>query len=429
MNKRTLALLFAAVSFAGTASAQTYACGASASFPTLRAGGISELVGDVVVSCTGGSFNTLPPQSITITLNAPVTSGLFPAPGNFATFTSEALLLVDEPQPSFRFNGTNVFKGVQTASNTIQFNGVTIVQPGMGGSRIYRFTNVRVNVSQLPVGGNVQLSVSAAGPVPLPVGTQVVGTVGAPTPFDVRTCDDSQGGFTNLQQATSQNASLASGSSNFGNFAFNVRFAAAVVGAFRRRIAPTQDPTAIDTQYNSESGFVDTAALGNNAGIATQGTRLMSRFTNLPAGIRLFVTTQPLNSASALTPSFAANLISTDANGAGASTPVLSSGTGNCPITGATAPIAEIPIVNGSALAVWEVTASSLSAPEKVSFGVVVAYNAAPPSSPSIGSASASGTLGPISTTSAASDTAPRPRYDGTAITQPAVWKNGIECP
>src|SRR5580658_3922730 len=101
--------------FAGLASAQvggqpgagapqaysTFSCSVTngAVTPTLRAEGYTELTGDIVLICSGGSplaSNTgvaIPTANITVFLNTTVTSRLL----SNTTTASEALLLVDEP--------------------------------------------------------------------------------------------------------------------------------------------------------------------------------------------------------------------------------------------------------------------------------------------------------------------------------------------
>src|SRR5215467_7911536 len=100
---------------AGLASAQTgggggtsFSCSVNTSnTPTLRSEGITEQVGDIVITCTGG---TVPPNNgaggttnplaqavnITVSLTSQVTSRLLSTSGGTAN-VSEALLLIDEP--------------------------------------------------------------------------------------------------------------------------------------------------------------------------------------------------------------------------------------------------------------------------------------------------------------------------------------------
>ncbi len=208
---RRLSFAFAAVTLlAGMASAQTnqtnFTCSAAVSVPpTLRAEGFTELIGDIVLTCTGGSSTAfvpgapLPTANISVSLGTNVTSRLI----NGAV--SEALLLIDEPgsgltpvvggagpaapqtvcssaslgagpggcpqtavfanpiaggpqvpvMQSLASNGNlsnpaNIYQGewFAFAPNQIQFFGIPILPPvSSGTSRIYRITNIRANVS------------------------------------------------------------------------------------------------------------------------------------------------------------------------------------------------------------------------------------------------------------------------------------------
>jgi len=85
-----------------TASAQTTSgvlCQANAGVPpTVRAEGLTELVGDIVLVCTGGTSllpgQQIPQANITIFLNTQVTSRLLTGS------QSEAILTIDEPKAS-----------------------------------------------------------------------------------------------------------------------------------------------------------------------------------------------------------------------------------------------------------------------------------------------------------------------------------------
>jgi hypothetical protein len=179
--------------------------------PTLRSEGLTELVGDIVLNCSGGTPTPaglqIPQANITIFLNTQVTSRLY------SGTTSEAVLTVDEPTPSqtsvgqtcvtaggcaafaagagsplafpanapnsteFKtsFNiiqGTanslnctvgvggcvswtnpNVFQG-SVSGNSVTFIGIPIDPPGTQGTRIYRITNVRANATIPAPGGS-----------------------------------------------------------------------------------------------------------------------------------------------------------------------------------------------------------------------------------------------------------------------------------
>lgn len=191
------AVLALFTSFAVPASAQltpALQCVANAGVPpTVRAEGLTELVGDLVLNCTGGiptQFGQVVPQAnVTIFLSVPITSRLIDSAN-----TSEALLLIDEPHSvanpttplrwcsatglgggTCQITGTgngigtyngdaasgstparvNAFSGRQTANSTsastVTFFGIPIDPPGTTGVRIIRITNVRGNANYLGV--------------------------------------------------------------------------------------------------------------------------------------------------------------------------------------------------------------------------------------------------------------------------------------
>jgi hypothetical protein len=94
--------LAAAAMFAAVASAQTQGslqCVANASVPpTVRSEGLTELVGDVTLNCTGGNPTaagvTIPSSNVTVFLNTNITSRVVST--NSGTW-SEAILMIDEP--------------------------------------------------------------------------------------------------------------------------------------------------------------------------------------------------------------------------------------------------------------------------------------------------------------------------------------------
>jgi len=159
-------------------------CTANAAVPpTLRGEGLTELVGDIVLTCQGGTpvpaGSAIPAANIQVFLNTQVTSRLL------SSSLSEAILTIDEPQSppnvavsqvvlcttpttgctsigtgnvpananEFK-NGTNpnVYQG-QVAGNSVFFVGIPIDPPGTFGSRIYRITNVRANANAVSAPG------------------------------------------------------------------------------------------------------------------------------------------------------------------------------------------------------------------------------------------------------------------------------------
>ena len=220
--------------FVGFASAQpAFVCTSNAgSTPTIRSEGFTELVGDIVITCSGGSGiaagTSIPTANITVFFGTPVTSRIgFQSVSN----ASEALLLIDEPGSSlspgavapFAFgqqqgqtlcptpstgctdfsavapatnpSGTansnagsnvlatgsyNVFEGL-VSGNSVTFEGVPILAPGTTGNRVFRMTNIRINAVGLNASGtapapvNAFISVSGSTALPLTNSQLVVG--------------------------------------------------------------------------------------------------------------------------------------------------------------------------------------------------------------------------------------------------------------
>src|SRR5258706_11498971 len=104
-----LAVIAFLLGSAVTASAQTpFSCFASGGVSTpARSEGLTELVGDLVLNCTGGVPTApgvpIPPVNIQIFLNTSLTSRLLTTSAAPAIQYSEALLLLDEPAPGFQF--------------------------------------------------------------------------------------------------------------------------------------------------------------------------------------------------------------------------------------------------------------------------------------------------------------------------------------
>lgn len=98
----------------GTAAGTAFTCSVTngAVTPTLRAEGYTELTGDIVLICSGGTAlasgtaTPIPTANITVFLNTTVTSRLLPTTA--APNASEALLLIDEPGAALTGYGPSV---------------------------------------------------------------------------------------------------------------------------------------------------------------------------------------------------------------------------------------------------------------------------------------------------------------------------------
>jgi len=195
----------------GTGTTAVTCNNGGATTPIVRAEGLTELMGDLVLNCTGGPatpINTVVPQvNITIILSVTITSKI-----TSSGLYNEALLIIDEPNqsapgpnsnrpilncgasgapdsspesgpgvcsivsdgnPATTYNGVpnkfgtstcgtsnfgcgspNVFQGRQGTPfntgliNNISFLGVPFDPPGTGTTRTLRFTNIRGNANQ-----------------------------------------------------------------------------------------------------------------------------------------------------------------------------------------------------------------------------------------------------------------------------------------
>jgi hypothetical protein len=198
-----------------TASAQPFGCSVNQGVPpTVRAEGMTELVGDIILTCTGGTptpaGQVVPQANISVSLQTNITSRLLSSPWN------EALLIIDDPaSPSapavpqavcgapgtpdnvsgsgpgvcvvLGTNGSNngkdtynpnvasaatpansgrpnVYQGRTSPGSNSQvlWLGIPFDPPGSTGVRTIRITNIRANASQLGVSATLIPSQIAA---------------------------------------------------------------------------------------------------------------------------------------------------------------------------------------------------------------------------------------------------------------------------
>ncbi|MFN7926306.1 MAG: hypothetical protein U0Q16_39775 [Bryobacteraceae bacterium] len=411
----------------------------SADSTYLRAEGITERVAVLRVACTGGTPTAagasipLDDFSVSAVGVGRITSKILSTAASPPA--TEALAILDDPLPTSLHpctdasgscpgfgNGTgsgyygggvqsagspnnrNVFQGVLIGTNTLLFR-IPVDPPGPSGSRIFRFTNIRVNASELSLSGgsaNVSLAVSAtSNGTALPISGPFVAPVG--------TVMQSMGG-------TVRNAA---NTSTLGPFTVNT-----ILPASEQRIATLRfietEPLAFRTRAG-ESGFSSATfpsipGRGNlaAAGVASHGTRLIARFAHVPPLARLFVQASgdliggaPLSGSESVVGSV--RLISADTNGNGPFNPL-----------GVTS-FVELFESNGERMAVWEVTAADGAFLKRADLAVYASFDAgidwATPTTVNM-------TLGPVSGASPPSETEAIPRFipmgTGACIYTPA---------
>jgi len=489
----------------------------------VRAEGHTELVGDLILICTGGN----PAQALTanfqLFLNTNITSRLI------GGGLSEALLMIDEPGAArldatgaagtptpfcvspdsgsnsapavnggtpvtsqvpglipggllgtgtapgcnnvgavagqtyqqgtytlFRGQAANAANG--TANAAVVWPGVPIVPPGTAGARTIRITNIRANAAGVPASASLVpaqifafLSVSASQSLALSNPQQAVAFVLPGLQFDVRSCSGGGGSPFSFLQCNAQNggnSGLASSASGTGSASFGVRFREGFQTAFKTRIEGDATGSTLQFMsipgvvYNTESGFVR-PELGALVGQATSATRVSARFTNIPEGVRLYVSTNSVTSSTNVeVGSTTANamLVSvTDPNGSG-STGVSATATLTCTnLPNASA--AEVPLTGTgnarSGIATWEVTSANSAVIDTLFFQVGIGFNfaagnpaATPPvaAQPGLGTSSVTGSFAPFYAASSdagtASSSLPIPRFIDNATPRNALVIN-----
>jgi hypothetical protein len=402
-----LAVLALLTGFAVTASAQVpaFVCVQGAAVPPLvRAEGVTELVGDIVLNCSGGTpvaaGVTIPTANFDVFIgNANVTSRII------SSSITEALLLVDEPvfgamagAPAAGCGTTcvgggavpNVFQGVLTGPNRVTFYGVPINPPGTTATRIFRITNIRVNAnafgvtSGLAAPNQVLAYTSISGSTSLPVtnlGSQIVGYVlqGLTSSLRNGVSDDSAGGLSVIQCV---DLSTSSG-------ARTLRFTEGFATSFKTQgtgALGLTGQTQVGNVYNTESGLtVNPATLpapSGMIGVASYGTRLKATFRNIPTGVNVYVSLTETTNGSftgASSSTVSAVLIS----GSGGEQAVNPAGTVNAPTTQSGTSFSSsmylVPLdATGTGQAVWEITEATPLAIENVDVQVRLSFSANP---------------------------------------------------
>jgi len=460
----------------GTAYAQAFQCTANAGVSaSVRGEELTAQVGDLLLNCSGQkpmvAADTIIYANVQIFLNTNITSRILETTYN----STEALLALNDPLPGAQFmsvvpatmppstvqsGGTaaqvNVFKGVKAGDNSLLWTAIPIipaaVAPGSVTSQIIRITNVRANASQLFSAGQtfvpqqitMFVTVTSTTSIPINNPTQVVGGVLKGLDFAARNCADDDSFSTSRAQCSPLNSDLmtdptATGRSIEGLLKFSEGF----VAAWKKQVISGQDGGPLNALYaNSESGYMNTARTGfTNVGNANTGTRLIARFVNIPAGIKIFVTAdrKPTLSGPGGTPNAThkkststtvnAVLVSvTDPTGTGGSAGFPLSGTAEAACASGdttTHMMLEVPLFGGAGAATWEITETSGTAVEIATFGVTIAYSSSPAANIpalSLGTyGTVSGNFAPISTVGTMSAVAPIPRFADLPIAKNLV--------
>jgi uncharacterized protein (TIGR03437 family) len=427
----------------------------------VRTEGGAELMGDVVLTCTGGvptlAGQPIPLQTVQLFLSTNITSRIVGA-GNL----SEALLLIDEPYPSANlvppsisvpagqvqaqlaclannttncaitsvgpgvgsvgsYNGSpgqyNVFQGSQTSVNAITWVGVPIDAPGTAGTRVIRITNIRANAYQLGVSSKlVPTQISAIVAVN---GSQIIfiqqpsngNVVGQAVP-GVLISGVLSGAYT--QCVAPSGAISVTASEGFAQ-AFRPQTYGQIISA--QAGSYTGPNNASETyqnipgfNYSTESAFRPDPAIGAGtfvdpsgiAGLATQGTQLQFNIAGAAAGVSVSVPSYIYLSGAygQGAPLGVAVLV-------GQTPPAVVVGTGAPSQSAAPGPNVPLTVTGGTATAIYEIYYADSHVQETVTVPVTVSYAAGV----ATGTSTVTTSFTPLSTNSRASSSEPIPNF------------------
>jgi hypothetical protein len=394
--------------------------------PLVRSEGLTELVGDLILNCTGGTptpvGQQIPPVNIQIFLNTSVTSRIL------SGSLTEALLLLDDPGAANTANPTqapcpgttctaigngngagyysggggsnyNVFQGQLVGTNSLLWLGVPIDPPGSTGTRIIRITNVRANANALGVAG------PNASPIPIIETISATGTFSVPINNPNQTVAFIQKGlsFSVTDAPTTAQQCFDADYKVVGTLKYQELFATAFkkfnVGSSDANPTGTANQNTYSPSFNTETGFYNSAFSGTyaNAGLPNFGTRLRAEFNDVPTGVSLFVSPNNTTAGEDL-----AQAISSPTGGFATAT-INSDGW------------VQVGLTAGTGSAYWEITESDAFDFATVTFDVAISYTANPGAgSPALGTATVNGSYAPISTATTAT-TGPIPRFADTS--------------
>lgn len=359
-------------------------CTASAVPTLVRTEGLAERMGDILLQCSGGTAGSAMSGNLNIFLPVNITNRI--SADGTATDVSLAIDSGASPPPT-------PVPG-RVSSQSISFNGISFTVPAAGGVNM-RVSNLRANVNQLGAGSQepvraylaANLNSVALSNNPVVVGRPARGLLATQASSVIR-CG---------------NSPLPTGSGLKALFAAGTTFASTRV-----------------TEGFPEAFQVKDAA-------SDTGTRIMVRYTGVPAGVLIFVP-DVVAGADAAQPTAGGDLGGTQSGGQyvpGSGALLLSrvlygdsSGGGGRPVYAPGAPVSfdgasEVPVANGTGFAVYEVMDASPLRAQTAQFPTFVAVTGL-----NAGAAIQQAVLpAPVSTEAAASPSAPIPRF---AAVEPA---------
>lgn len=352
-------------------------CAPSAVPSQVRAEGITERVGDVLLECSGVTPGAVIAGNLILYFPAAVTNRV-----DAAGLASDAVLAIDS---GLGFTPTGI--AGQVASQGITFNGVSVTAPA-GGTFHLRISNVRVNAYQLGIYAPSPITVGISWVLPL---TQAQVVVAYPQIGLLATVYDR--GIPCTGSPLPVTVSLP------GLFAAGTAFASTRLtegfsSGFRPRGAGDDNGTRLVVRYSGfpagTSVFVPDLIAGSDAAVPTAGGDL----GGVPSA------GQYLSSSGTL---LLARVFDADASGAGGTPVAVPAGTAAVALAGASA----VTLANGVGYAVYEVVDANPILVESAQFPTFIAAGRV--SAPAFAQETVA--FGPVSSALTASATAPVMRF------------------
>jgi len=392
---RNFGFIFMASSVFGLLKAQPVLTCQSTAVPPIVAGeGITERIGDIVMSCTGGTPGAQVTGNFSVFLNVNITNRVS---GNTVT---DVVFTVDNgsgPQP------VNT-PGMLVATNQLVYNGLSYKLSSMG-SALLRIANIRAAANLTGLGPNHPINAFLSFNLTGPPSTNSQLLVATAEPALLAS-------FSSKIVCAPNGSPLPDNPASFSSFLssraiFNsTRVTEGFADAFNPRSAPqnlnANSGTRIITHYSGFPGsahlFVPDVIAGSDAVQPTAA----GDFGLVPSGGRYAPT---VNGSLLL-----ARVVGTDANGAGGSVVYVPGLPGSGVVS--LDSMRELTISNGQAFAVYEVVDADPHAVEFAQFPTVLGLAA--------GASTGVQTfedvsLAPVSTVYTASSTDPIPRYQAIA--------------
>jgi hypothetical protein len=422
-RKLFLALAVLVLVLTTVASAQTYHCDASAGSPLIRSEGIAEIVGDIVLNCSGNVPTGGIQANIRVQLNTNITSNVL------SGSTLDAVLLVDElasnatpwrgRYPTFPDYRQNIFQGTRISDTEVEFNGVVLSASGSSaGIQQIRIKNVRANASALGTNNGVIFAIvnitGFSGTTAVPVNNAVL-----------RVADTRPGLIFNTRATSGSTTDTAVGFRSCvqpGTNTVRLIFTEGFASSFRIGYNSAADHTVPNADYGDESGFnpgaydsANTTLIGASLiGVANQGTRLFARLSGIPSGIELrqpgVIPGSSVGGSISPSGSLAVTAIS------GPDSAGLGSTSTSDPRT--------VPSSGRIAYEVTTANTTSVSQVESVIVDLRIVYGTfdspnSPPNGPWPASVTAKGSFAPLSTVFTANADAKEPRFVDNAVDKP----------